>query len=336
MQKKKILIYGYYGHSNVGDESFVFVFNQFLSENFDIEYRSPSTIQEFSNDYHALIIGGGNLLGEYFLGRLFDLGWINHPNVYVIGCGLSDNSGLQLISQFNIKYISIRNISEIVKVKPFFPEVVSIPDIVIALDVPKSSNKCNDILYNNKKNVGFILSFEYFPNISHSLTFEEYSKFSFSLSNLSKIINKFYRDWNVYLISMSNDPSHYDEAISWIMYRQIDEAYVNTKVINKGNSPYETIEFISQLDHLYSMKYHGIIFGLITEIKTFNLSQNIKNTDIMSLFELNDCNIDISCENNLHGLDSLIKEKYDVDLKLSDAKTFVNLEFIKIKHLLLQ
>lgn len=328
-------MYGYYGHSNVGDEAFKCVFNQFLSEAFEVEYKSPSNIQEFSLDYHALIIGGGNLLGGYFLGRLVEMGWTKHPNIYIVGCGLADELGLILLTQFSVKYISIRNSSEINKLKPLFPDVVLTPDIVFSLHPPEKNYDHPDIVANVNKNVGFILSLEYFPNIGESINFEDYSKFNSVQNNLTKIIKRVYSDWNVYLISISNDISHYDEAVSRLLYRSIENGYKNVKVINKGNSPLEAMTFIAQLDHLYSMKFHGLVFGLNSCIKTINISENIKNYDLFSDFSLLNYNINIEQPNNEYGLPRLLEKDYPHTANLLDIyKLTINQEFAKLIELI--
>lgn len=68
----KILVIGYYDHSNLGDEMFKDVFPK-MFPSFELTFMNSDKIKNYIsslNQYYAIIFGGGDLIGDYFLNKL--------------------------------------------------------------------------------------------------------------------------------------------------------------------------------------------------------------------------------------------------------------------------
>lgn len=62
----KLLIAGFYGHDNFGDDCFMMVFNRFFSGH-DLTYTDIAILDKTNlNDYDAVIIGGGDVLNDFY------------------------------------------------------------------------------------------------------------------------------------------------------------------------------------------------------------------------------------------------------------------------------
>ena len=82
----RLLVYGWYNHGNIGDESYKLSFPQIFSEH-DLRFTDdPGTIDPGS--YDVLVVGGGNILNQHHVGKLVRMkasGVLIHP---VIGFSL--------------------------------------------------------------------------------------------------------------------------------------------------------------------------------------------------------------------------------------------------------
>jgi hypothetical protein len=291
----KTYIYGYYGHENAGDEAFKLVFNNFLDG--ELIYVGTGNIPKFSGGKCRLIIGGGNLVGRYFIERLLDLGWDQCKDIYLCGIGLSDDFGLSLLKNLNPKEIWVRNLSELDKFKEAGFSAKFIPDIV--LSVNSFREKQLSPLFDNyifheksdKPSIAFVLSLEYLPAFDGTSSEMSFSNFEKGLVALGSLIEKLRLDYNIFLVSLSSDPYHYDETYSRLLYRLMPNAYKNVGIVNFHGDPELAIDFLANMKCVYSMKYHGLVFSLISNTPVVNISNNIKNNDLMSLYGLDEFNV---------------------------------------------
>jgi hypothetical protein len=91
--KKKILILGYYGKSNLGDDVFEYIFKKYFErytnpDFLEISIKSMDEIDVIPKDTFRIIFGGGDLINEYFINRLHAL---NIPKIcptYAISIGI--------------------------------------------------------------------------------------------------------------------------------------------------------------------------------------------------------------------------------------------------------
>ncbi len=282
----KIAIYGYYNYQNAGDEAFKLVFTKILSGH-EITFFNTGSLPNYEKQFDVLILGGGNVLGSYFFKPLIGRNWLNCPEKYAIGVGLSDSYGLEALDQFNFKKILVRNFSEIEKFNSS-NTVEFVPDIVFALykdnnlfnfetSLPEISKE-----YKKEKTIGFILSLEYFPEFNLDDKFEEYYRFDKSISSLSNAIENLRLTYNISLIAISSDPYHYDEIYSRLLYRACPNAWKNVAIINTLGDPETSLSIIKKHDCIISMKYHGLVFSMISDVPAINISRNIKNNDLMN------------------------------------------------------
>jgi hypothetical protein len=80
---KKTLVYGFYGHDNIGDELFKIAFEKLFPE-YEFTFTDHLSLELLENK-DALFFGGGSFLNQYIEG--WDIWDINIP-IFYIGIGL--------------------------------------------------------------------------------------------------------------------------------------------------------------------------------------------------------------------------------------------------------
>ena len=66
MDKKRILVVGYYDRANLGDEAYKLSFTKYL-EQFSVTFVCIDDVDLATcGDYHALVFGGGDVVNSYF------------------------------------------------------------------------------------------------------------------------------------------------------------------------------------------------------------------------------------------------------------------------------
>lgn len=294
--KMKIAILGYYGHKNAGDEAFKIVFELFLACH-ELHFFSPNDLPYYENQFDLLILGGGNVLGEYFLSPLFSRGW-SECKKYAVGVGLSDEKGVYLAKEAGFNKIFVRNHSELSKLS-ICSEINFIPDIVFSLMSKSNQTKTTALMpiinpsYDKGKSIAFVVSLEYFPEFNRVRREHAYREFDQSIKILSETISLLQLKFNISLIVISSDIYHYDEIYARLLFRACEHAWKNVSIVNCNGNPDMSIAFFKGHECILSMKYHGLIFSMINSIPAINISANIKNKDLMDYAGLSKFSVDI-------------------------------------------
>lgn len=158
---------GFFGYGNYGDELFVSVYKQYLSERFDLRIltdrlRKPyydRPIEEIVDEVDAIVIGGGDILQPWGLdARYFSKQFLEKP-VFVVGVGVPIRSAANTAASNQVekgwivekyrRFFKNRNVRMIHARDPQSAawitdrleprrEVIEQPDIACALDLPEA------------------------------------------------------------------------------------------------------------------------------------------------------------------------------------------------------
>ena len=87
---RKILVLGYYNHQNLGDDVFEYVFQKFFDKYGFVNYaiRDIDTVDTISSDTTSVIFGGGDLINDYFMKKLWSINLPKTCPTYAVSIGI--------------------------------------------------------------------------------------------------------------------------------------------------------------------------------------------------------------------------------------------------------
>ena len=296
-----ILILGYYGRQNWGDDVFEYVFKNYIfkQDNYNLIFKNIDDLDVDTDVYKTIdkvVIGGGDIINNYFFNenniKLYRKYFMNKP-IYFVGVGLTYP---QLINIMDIgDYFFMRNKTDYINVKNRYSDTYSycIPDI--AFNLLNESNLENFVKPNkNKKDIKKI-------GISIPVTWlsDDQDKNNKIIADISETIIELSKTADIHLIPFdtSNSNSNSDILLNNAIQQCIiakDNSISNVYYMNSSNSDSgkyisNMIEYYKNLDLVICGRFHSVILSMITNTPfvtthTTTKIENIKN-DIPELSE---------------------------------------------------
>ncbi len=281
---KRIVISGYYGFGNFGDEAILSVLLNSLKQ-FDVEpivlsSNPRKTSLDFmvnaiySFDFHQvagvikqadiLISGGGSLLQDvtslksliYYLWVIFTaLRYKKKVVIFAQGIGPIRNKIAQFITAFILKkctYISVRDYKSQKLLEWMGVRSDLVTDPIFSLDLPYASNKGT---------VGVQL--RDFASLSDYL-----------LNKLARQIVKDFSDKKIELYSLQ-DSLDYSVCDKFMKILKSISSNIEVEIVS-GQSLDEMINRISRLEYMIAMRFHALLVALKMGIKCVAINYDIK------------------------------------------------------------
>lgn len=277
-------VFGYYGQNNVGDEAFKLVLNDLFADQ-GVEF--VGNMKAASRRDHV-IFGGGALFNDYFVRQLKDV-----EAVYVVGCslphGVDDLKVLKpALDRFKCFYLRSRDDVEVLRAAGI--DAVYTPDIVFATPVPEVSFSVKDFLrYTNLQPRGFgekphtIVAF---LSDDYTVLYTEEQKDKFLRSDrfkqeLAAAFDVLAEQHNIVFVPMSVWYSARDYLFAFDVVRRMRHN-ANVCVVERYIEPRELLGAVNALDAtIVSMKFHGLVFGLMSGKLVVNIGTTRKNQSLM-------------------------------------------------------
>ena len=292
---KNIYVIGYYGHGNLGDESykttFDFMFKSFLPkndlENYKITYLDCDTIKLNNfNDNDVIILGGGDILNDYFLDKII-LKFRNKPNkIIAVSVGVPYIDVVINTHKLNIiDYIFVRTKQDHDLFKEYFysHRIFYIPDLSYYLlnlpklkitnptIDPKTVNILNKLksIKKDKKIVAITLSRHIKAN--SNIINENYDCF---ISSFSKFI-KYLLTFNYHVVFLpfntnqgvsgnhENDIIIHNDIINLI--KSSNPTIINSESITNIDFSIDSSVILQLYDYFYvtiPMRFHATLFSI--------------------------------------------------------------------------
>lgn len=132
--RKRILVLGYYGAHNTGDDAFAYIFEALNKPECSYTVKNPYKINYIPNYVDKVIVGGGDVLNPYFMERIKELFKTrrNIPAVaFSVGIPYPAVIDREFLSIF--KKVVLRNPLDVPFVRKFHDNVIYLPDLVYVL-----------------------------------------------------------------------------------------------------------------------------------------------------------------------------------------------------------
>ena len=316
MAKKKILISGYYGFDNFGDETILGILLEklkdcdvtVLTSNPRKTYDTYGVHSVYSFSYEhvlkelaycdVLISGGGSLLQNttsnrslFYYGAVIKFAQLMNKEVVIFAQGIGPIDGWlpKTMSKGILKkvnYISVRDDKSLELLKKWgIKNANLVCDPVYSLEVsqPERTSKIG-------------IQLRKFDTLTDEL-----------FDNIVKQINLRYYDREIELLSLQDE---LDVGISQVFYNKVKKANSNINIfIAKGLTNKEIIDHISGYDCMIGMRFHACLVALKYGVKTLAIGYDPK---VESLAKVNNIPL-LSMKSN----DNNYKQAFDTMENLS-------------------
>jgi polysaccharide pyruvyl transferase WcaK-like protein len=284
-----VLILGFFNRKNFGDDSFNIIFKQLFNKidnRINLTIMSTDDCKRIFKDTDILIIGGGEVLNNYFIDKiLYLIKQSNYNNpIYAISCELSS---FEIVDQGKLDFIDyfyIRNLKDSEKLASRFGNnnVKFINDIVFYNDFPYTS------CYYKKSNiVSFCLAQSiYKDNIKYDSYLNNICEF------ITYLINK-----NIYVkllpFNISNNPDESDYVLNDNIMNKIKNKKYVSNIIFNNNENYKTqlkkvLDIIDNSELIICSRYHAHIFSILRNKPIISISHTKKTKDLIEQLDLNE------------------------------------------------
>ncbi len=277
-------IFGYYGQKNAGDEAFRLVLQDVFNDR-PVEF--VGNMQNAARTDHV-VFGGGAVLNPYFVDQLKDAGAI-----YVVGCSLPNGGGdLAVIEKMRgrCKCFYLRSKEDVAMLEVAGLPATYTPDIVFAAPLPDESFSLATFLdYSNLEPPGFgqkphtviaFLSDDYTVIYSEAKQ-QEFLRGERFKRELAAAFDKLAEHHNVVFVPMSVWFSARDHIYALDVVRRMRHR-TKVCVVERYMDPRQIMAAVNSLDAtVVSMKFHGLVFGLMSGKLVVNIGSTRKNQTMM-------------------------------------------------------
>lgn len=283
MPSKQIVdVFGYYGHNNAGDEAFKSVFKATFNKK-NINFVKSI---EKQNSNTAYILGGGAVINAYFFNSIKA-----HVPLHVVGCSLPHGPGdLAFLRDYSGRLASVhlRSHADVEAALAANIEAEFIPDIVFSLEktteVSVSSlveKACVQPVNFGKHNRTIFL----FVSDDYSLVFgqkmERFHEIEQLKTELASTLDILAEKFDIVVPSLSVGHSARDYVFAADIARRMKNRH-RLAIIESYVEPETLINAIGSTDSIViSMKYHGLVFGLLNKKFVINIGSTRKNVHLM-------------------------------------------------------
>jgi polysaccharide pyruvyl transferase WcaK-like protein len=278
-----ILVYGFYGKSNLGDNLFMEAFQKLFP---DFRFIFTDNIKEIDLEYISTVfIGGGSFLNMQPNITSGALKLLLSKKIFYIGVGAETDihsTHLQLISKAKLIAIRSQNINDLKKINP---NTICIPDLVYALqdDIQLSNSICHSVLVLPNICVVPNCNDIYWKHAAWNHFKTEFAQFLDYLIEQQYSINLFPMCQN----DLQHDSGAALEIINMMNYRS------NEYLITDMKSEIKSItSFMSRYNRVITQRYHGAILSNMIGIPSLSIYHHdkLKNDNSISFYEISkDC-----------------------------------------------
>jgi polysaccharide pyruvyl transferase WcaK-like protein len=282
----KLLVCGFYGHDNFGDDCFNIAFREMLNEH-QLKFIDVAIIdQENLQEYDGVVVGGGDLLNDFY-GRKYNDVLFNY-NGYKIAIGV----GVSFKACLNRKYLTVfddiivRSTTDVRDLSMMLgsSHVHYMPDLAFSLNIVPPIRKLGD------KNIGIFLVGSIMTN--NSLLFTILRITNWLASN----------GYNLHLIPMYSEENVTNTDVDINNYvLSVSRQYSSNIIVHPKYTHEKFIEIVSTLDLAICVRFHSHIYCTILGIPFLSipLTRKVELYNSELPYNLNNTVNTIRDENNI-------------------------------------
>lgn len=280
---EQILVLGFYDRDNIGDDTYKDVIPLiFKNSNVSISFKCMDDITHIPSETSIIICGGGDIINDYFMKKAVILLQSFIGKVYALSVGIPYNSCTYYLNMFD--HVFVRSTTDFELASSIIGSknvsyLIDIATLLLPKIVEKPKSICNYFLPKKKK-LALCLAQPCFYNNNKK------TELLNSLINcLIKFTNK-YTNIEIHLLAFNQHYQNENEC-DYFLNDTIEKlllnrgiACINHKNHKNINTPIDMLQFFkNNIDIALCMRYHSVIFSLMTKTRFIPLyvSQKINN-----------------------------------------------------------
>lgn len=266
-----VLVIGYYGKGNVGDEAFSCVFRKHIP---NVVIASSDEITTVPPGIDVVICGGGDIINPYFIDKInMILDGYSGP-VYAVSVGVPYLDDFDKLKIFDHVFIRTAQDMELGQRILGSDNITQVPDLACLLKTTKIYR-----LPDSGVRIGICLAQPAFYNNDKA------GKLIDSLIEFIKRIATI-PTCMLYLLAFntSGSPKEDDTNLNdKIMDKLTDAGVLNVMNVKDAylQRPESMIKFISNMDYVVCMRYHSVVFSLVQNVPFIALYTTRKIDNIL-------------------------------------------------------
>lgn len=262
----RVLVSGFYGHQNLGDELFIQAF-QSLFPNFHFTFTDKITAQRLEG-VDAVFIGGGSFLDQSL--KVSDpsiLNSLRSHKVFFIGVGAETSIHEDYRSLLPLaKLVAIRTNANYDKMLSLNPNTIVIPDLVYSIP-------------NEFVNAPVQKSILYIPNITTVPDWQsphwKHAAWGYFKNELAQSLGALIESgYAIDFFPMALHAKQNDRYAAYEIINQMTSGKV--KVLEQPNTFNETIRLFSSYPAIITQRYHGAILADIAKVSSLTIHHHDK------------------------------------------------------------
>jgi exopolysaccharide biosynthesis predicted pyruvyltransferase EpsI len=264
---ESIIILGYYNRHNLGDDLFQYVLKKQFPK-MSILFANPDDINSIPSHVSIILVGGGDLLNDYFMTKIRKLVYKTHCPVYGIGIGCPYPKLL------NKEYLDIFDII-LTRTKSCYDKLQQVlpgrafygPDLVRMLpSIPKKKTNKVGIFFANS-----ICS----PD---SPLVQKLADIVNGIANKSSSCKGHKYHVILYAMNTSGSTKEDDNILNRAVYKYVNQ---DVDIIEKPIKPEEAVSLFSEFQATVCTRFHAHILSLMTNTPFVSLFSTKKVKDLL-------------------------------------------------------
>ncbi len=246
-----ILILGYYDKFNLGDQAYKIAFPIVIKDRTtEIRFENPKNLKSIPEDTSAIIVGGGDVINDWFneeFKRLLD---DFHGPIYAVSIGITYKSTLndKYLGKYNQIYVRHKAYSnELVALKQT-DNVFHIPDIAFCLPIPPALAKPA------RRTIGVFLA--------NGIDIR---------GVLKPVLSNLMIDYDIVLYSFNTSPESHESDVLYAAHHYPE--YNQGPIIQ---DPVGMLAEMSRLHFAICVRYHSNIFAIMQHLPFVSIADTQK------------------------------------------------------------
>lgn len=283
----RIIVLGFYNRDNLGDESYKYAFRTIFKSddvNVKLQFFCTDDIENIPIKTDIVICGGGDIINPYFMDKIHKIVKNFYGPIYAVSVGIPFPSDAHYLHIFD--HVFVRSMSDYeVAIKEIGDNNVTFTyDLCFALDFLPGPMIDN----NNQINIGIFLAQPVFH--ANPKLYDEFCEFVTLLLRNHANIELHFFSFNTFIKNESEcDILTYQNILTRLPPALSTRINMHSYVKNYM----DMISLMQKMSINLCMRYHSIIFSLLTNIRFVPIFKSRKIRSLLKDINYNDYNIDL-------------------------------------------